>query len=155
MTRTLTLTHDYPAPARAVWDIATDMESYREAMGRLMAFDGLPSGTIEEGQRVDLRVSLFGIMPWQDYSMTVEACDHDAMTFQSDEHGAGVRSWRHHLSVEDTAHGSRLTDRVEVDAGWKTPLFALWARVVYRARHKPRLRMLENRGWCTDGGPAT
>lgn len=145
MPRTITLTHDYPASARDVWEIATDMESYREAMGRLIAFDGLPKGTIEEGQRIDVRVSLFGIGPWQDYSMTVESCDHAAMEFQSDEHGAGIDSWRHHLTVTETPSGSRLTDTVEVDAGVLTPFFAWWAGVVYRARHKPRLRMLAER----------
>lgn len=155
MPRTITLTHDYPAPARAVWEIATDMESYREAMGRLMAFDGLPSGSIEEGQHIDVRVSLFGITPWQDYSMTVVACDHDTMTFQSDEHGAGIKSWRHHLSVKDTPKGSRLTDTVDIDAGWTTPVFAWWAGVIYRARHKPRLRMLAARGFPADSGVLT
>lgn len=150
MPRTITLTHDYPAPARVVWEVATNMDSYREAMGRLMIFDGLPSGSIEEGQKIDVRVSLYGITPWQDYSMTVEACDHDAMTFQSDEHGAGINSWRHRLSVEDIPNGSCLTDSVEVDAGWKTPVFAWWAGVVYRARHIPRLRMLAVRGFPAD-----
>lgn len=154
MPRTITLIHDYPAPARAVWDIATDMDSYREVMGRLMTFDALPSGAITQGQKVDVRVSLFGITPWQDYAMTVEACDHAAMTFQSDEHGAGIKSWRHHLRVEDTQNGSRLTDTVEVDAGWKTPLFVWWAGVVYRARHKPRLRILARQGWPAKTGPA-
>ncbi|SPH22366.1 hypothetical protein ASD8599_03109 [Ascidiaceihabitans donghaensis] len=147
MPRTVTLTHDYPAPARPVWDIATDIDSYKEAMGKLIVFDGLPSGTISEGQTLDVRVSLFGIMPWQDYSMTVETCDHTAMTFQSDEKGAGIKSWRHHLSVIDTPTGSRLIDSVEIDAGALTFFFAWWAGIVYRARHKPRLRMLARGGW--------
>lgn len=155
MPRTITLIHDYPAPARVVWEIATDIDSYREAMGRLMAFDGLPSGSIEQGQKLDVRVSLFGITPWQDYSMNVEACDHEAMTFQSDEQGAGIKSWRHHLSVVDMPFGSQLTDTVVIDAGWATPLFVWWASVVYRARHKPRLKMLADRGWSVDPAPTT
>mgnify|MGYP001801469554 CR=1 FL=1 len=150
MIRIITLTHDYRAPPRVVWNIATDMDAYRTAMGRLIAFDGLPSGTIQTGQRIDVRVSLFGILPWQDYTMTVETCDHDAMTFQSDEHGAGINSWRHHLRVIETSQGCRLIDTVEIEAGWKTPFFAAWARIVYQARHKPRLQMLTERGWPGD-----
>ena len=38
--------------------------------------------------------------------------------------------------------GSRLTDRIEIDAGLLTPLFVMWARYLYKARHKPRMRML-------------
>lgn len=32
MPRTITLTHDYAAPERAVWEVATDMDSYREVI---------------------------------------------------------------------------------------------------------------------------
>ena len=142
MSRTLILTHHYAAPARDVWAIATDVDAYEEVMGRLMSFDGLPSGRIAAGQRIEVRVSLFGVMPWQDYVMSVEDMDDTEMWFQSDEHGAGVKSWRHNCSVEEIAGGCRLTDRVEIDAGWLTPMFVWWAGVVYRARHKPRVRML-------------
>lgn len=144
MARTIVLTHDYPYPARAVWDVATDMDAYRDVMGRLITFDSLPSGRVSQGQRIDVRISVFGVLPWQDYAMTVEAMDDAAMWFQSDERGAGIQSWRHHCSVMAVDGGCRLTDRVEVDAGWKTPVFALWAKAVYRARHGPRLRILGN-----------
>ena len=144
MARTIVLTHHYPYPARAVWDVATDMDAYRDVMGKLITFDSLPSGRVSQGQQIDVRISVFGVMPWQDYAMTVEAMDDAAMWFQSDERGAGIKSWRHHCSVEALDDGCRLTDRVEIDAGWKTPVFALWAKIVYRARHRPRLRILED-----------
>lgn len=145
MSRTITLTHSYPYPARAVWEVATDMDAYRDAMSRLITFDDLPPGRISQGQKIDVRVSLFGVMPWQDYSMAVEAMSDDEMWFQSDEHGAGIRSWRHHCSVVDIEGGSQLRDVVEIDAGWRTPLFAWWAGIVYRSRHQPRLRILSAR----------
>ena len=142
MARTITVTHEYPYSARDVWAVATDFDSLAKVMRKVIVFDRLPRGRIEPGQEVAVRVSLFGMMPWQDYLMRVVEMSDAEMWFQSDEHGAGVKSWRHRCSVVETAEGCRLTDEVEIDAGLMTPLIAWWAGVVYRARHRPRLELL-------------
>lgn len=142
MARKITITHDYPNPARAVWEVATDFAALAKVMRKVIVFDRLPEGRIEPGQEVTVRVSLFGVMPWQDYFMRVEAMSDAEMWFQSDERGSGVKSWRHRCSVVETPEGCRLTDEVEIDAGVMTPVFVWWAGVVYRARHKPRLEIL-------------
>ncbi|WP_424972716.1 hypothetical protein [Dinoroseobacter sp. S76] len=142
MTRSLHLTHDYPYSASAVWHVATDLDHLRAVTEGLLAFRHLPSGAIHEEQILEVEVSLFGRLPFQPYRMVVEALDPVDMSFQSDEQGAGVRVWRHHLQVVPTSEGSRIDERIEIDAGLATPLFMLWARVMYRARHKPRLRIL-------------
>ena len=36
-------------------------------------------------------------------------------------------------------------DRIEIDAGLMTPVFAAWARYLYRARHAPRVKLLQRR----------
>ena len=53
-----------------------------------------------------------------------------------------MTGWHHTLTVTRTPGGARLTDEIVIDAGWLTPMFAAWAKVLYRARHKPRLRLL-------------
>ena len=143
--RTVVLTHDYPVPAGRLWALVTDYDALAEVMQGLASFEGLPSGRTQTGQILDVQVSLLGKLPPQPYRMEVLDCDDVAMVLRSDEKGAGVRSWRHTLRVTPTETGSRLTDRIEIDAGWKTPIFAAWARYMYGARHKPRLRMLSER----------
>lgn len=144
--RTVKLIHDYAAPARDVWQIAIDYDCLSEVMAGLVTFEGLPSGSVQAGQSMTVMVSLFGKLPAQPYHMEVVAFEDDEMRFQSSERGAGVKSWHHTLHVTPTETGCQLSDTIEIDAGWKTWMFALWARYLYAKRHAPRLRILHRRG---------
>lgn len=139
MAKTVTVTHDYPVPAQRLWALVTDYDALADIMKGIVTFEGLPAGRTKTGQKLDVRVSLFGKLPPQPYFMEVLECDEDNMVLRSLEKGAGVKSWHHTLSVTKTASGSRVTDRIEIDAGVLSPVFALWARYLYKARHKPRL----------------
>jgi hypothetical protein len=143
--KTIRLTHDYDAPAADLWALAIDLDALQEVMRGLIAFDGLPSGRVHTGQSCSVMVSLFGRLPAQPYHMDVLECNDDAMILRSSEHGAGVKSWHHTLSVQDTPSGSRLIDVIEIDAGWLTWLFATWAKFLYSKRHAPRVRMLQEK----------
>ena len=144
--RTVTLEHDYPAPAEEVWAIATDLDALKEVMKGLVSFEGLPSGRVHEGQSLTVMVSLFGKLPAQPYFMEILECDDDAMVLRSFERGAGVKSWKHSLTVAPLGTGCRLMEVIEIEAGWLTWVFAAWARFLYRKRHQPRLRLLAERG---------
>ena len=141
--KTVYLTHDYPVAPERLWALATDYDALARVMEGVVTFEGLPEGRVREGQKIGVMVSLFGRLPKQPYRMEVLECDDDRMVLRSSEKGAGVRAWRHTMRVTPTAQGSRLTDRIEIEAGLLTGLFALWARYLYGARHKPRLRLLE------------
>ena len=140
--KTVTLIHDYATGPENLWQLVTDYGCLAVAMEGVIAFEGLPQGRSVTGQKFEVMVSVFGKLPAQLYEMEVLECNDDARLLRSREKGAGVKCWRHTLRVEPTAQGSRLTDQITIDAGLLTPLFALWARYLYRARHKPRLRML-------------
>ena len=140
--KTVTLQHNYDAPAKDLWALATDLDALQEVMDGIVAFEGLPEGRVHEGQVLSVNVSLFGKLPAQPYVMEVLECNDRAMIMRSSEKGAGVKSWCHTLRVEATPSGSRLHDHIEIDAGWMTWAFALWARFLYRKRHAPRVRML-------------
>lgn len=142
MGRTVRLTHEYPVDADRLWALATDLDALAGVSGRLVRFEGLPSGHCRTGQVIDLRVSLFGLLPWRPYRMRVISCDDAARRLVSEEEGMGVALWRHRLSVDATEAGARLTDEIEIEAGWKTPLVARWARMLYARRDAPRRRML-------------
>lgn len=145
------LTHHYPAPPQRVWALATDFAALARACRRFVVFDGLPDGRCAAGQTLTVRASLFGLGPWMDYEMQVAEMDDAAMALRSEEHGAGVKRWSHHLTVAAAPRGAALHDRIEIEAerSWQTPIFAAWARMLYRGRHKPRLQMLAEEGWSS------
>ncbi len=142
MTITVKLSHDYPFSAEHVWAVATGLDHLATVSHGLLKFRDLPSGKIHEGQHIKVQVSLFGKLPYQPYEMTVVSCDPATLSFQSEEVGAGVKSWRHALTVVPTKTGSRIEEEIAVDAGLATWLFATWARYLYRRRHAPRLQIL-------------
>lgn len=142
MTKTVVVTSEYPVPAKTLWELIIDGDKFEEIMAGLVTFDGMPSGNIYKGQHIVVDVSLFGKLPKQKYEMTLTAFDNDKMRFHSSEKGAGVKSWEHTCTVAPTESGCMLRDQIEIDAGMMTPLFAMWAKYLYNARHKPRLRLL-------------
>ena len=146
MAGTVRVTSDYPVSADALWAITKDLDALVEMNSRMVKMEGVPSGDMYGGQVIEATVSLFGKLPPQPYRIDVLTVDDDARCFTSSEHGSGVKSWNHTGRVEETATGSRLIDVIEIDAGWKTPLVVFWANRLYRARHKPRLALLEKRG---------
>ena len=140
--QTIRLTHDYPAPPGRLWALVTDYGALADVMQGLASFEGLPSGRTRTGQRFEVMVRLFGKLPPQPYVMEVLQCDDAGRILRSAEHGMGVRTWRHTLRVTEVPGSSRLSEVIEIDAGWRTPVFAAWVRFMYGARHRPRLRLL-------------
>ena len=103
---------------------------------------GLDGPPLTLGDTKHVQVSLHGLLPWADYEMTLSSFDPVARRAVTQERGASVRSWRHEIAVDPAPQGSQLTDRVTIDAGWPTPLFALWVRVMYLIRVPRRRKML-------------
>lgn len=140
--RVVRLSHVYEHPPQDVWRVATDLDCLKEAVRSLLVFEGMPSGAILEGQVLDVTVSMFGLLPAQPYRMEILEFDTKALRFKSREFGMGVQHWQHSLQVVKHAKGAELIDEVEIEAGWRTPLIAAWARYMYKRRHNPRLKML-------------
>lgn len=106
--QTASLEYEYAAQAQDVWTLATYLDAFKEIMKGFIIFKGLPSCRVYQGQKVTVQVSLFGKQPPQPYFMVVLECDDKAMVLRSFEKGAGVKSWRHTLTVEPLPLGSRL-----------------------------------------------
>lgn len=142
MARVVDLEFEYSYPPDLLWKIVTGLGHLEEVTSGLLSFRGLPKGRIAEGDLLDVEVSILGITPYQPYRMEVVSLNDRERSFQSSERGAGVKSWKHHLKVEPTEHGSRLVEQIAIDAGLMTPVFSAWARYLYKRRHKPRLAIL-------------
>ncbi|MCX7559356.1 hypothetical protein OS190_07215 [Sulfitobacter sp. F26204] len=142
--RTVHIENDYAVAPERLWAVATSYDALAEIMQGLTVFQGLPSGRARTGQKLEIMVSLFGRLPAQPYVIEILECDDDRRVMQASEQGAGVKSWHHTLSVTETATGSRLSDHIQIEAGLLTPVFVLWARYLYQARHKPREKLLQS-----------
>lgn len=146
MTATIESSHDYACAPADLWALVTDFQALAEVCKPLIAFAGLPQGRCEQGMTATVDVRLFGILPPQPYAMKVIEQNDTEMWLRSYEQGAGVKSWRHKLRVTAQGPRSRLTDHIEIDAGFLTPLVAWWGRNLYAHRHKRRLRLLGEPG---------
>ncbi len=144
MPRTIHLCNPYPYPAALVWHVATDLDHLKRAVKSKVRFRNLPSGSIYQGQSLNVDVSLFGVLPFQPYQMTVVSFDPDAFRFVSNEKGAGVKAWNHTLQVVDHGDHCEIHEHIEIDAGALTTAFCLWAKILYQGRHGPRLSILKD-----------
>ena len=147
MTRVVTMSHDYDATPSRLWAVATDWDCLRRAVAGMATFGLLPDKPMQKGQVIHTTISLFGLLPAFPYTLEIREFDEKAMHIESRESGGGIERWEHAIDVEPLDHGSRLRDRLEIAAGWRTPFVAFWARIMLARRHKPRLEMLKkNRG---------
>ena len=142
MATMITMSHDYDAPARELWRIATDWNCLRRAVGKMVIFGPLPDEPMHKGQVIRTTVSLFGVLPAFAYTLKIREFDATAMHLETSESGGGIDRWEHTIDVEPRDHGSRLSDKLVISAGWMTPATALWARIMLSRRHRPRRAML-------------
>jgi hypothetical protein len=149
MTTVVTLSHEYDAPPARLWAIATDWDCLRKSVAGLIGFGSLPDEPIHKGQVIHTTVSLFGLLPAFRYTLEIREFDDVKMHLKSFEHGGGIQRWEHTIDISPNASGSRLDDRLEIAAGWRTPFVAWWARIMLARRHKPRLQMLRQ----SEGSP--
>ncbi|MEO9780188.1 MAG: hypothetical protein ABJH07_13220 [Sedimentitalea sp.] len=143
MARQLTFRHRYPVDADRLFAMAIDLDVLEAVSRPWVQFDHLPSGPAQIGQRIDVALSLLGVLPAQSYSMHVVTCDPEARLLRSEEHGMGIIRLVHELKVEPSDIGALQIDRVVIDAGWRTEIAALWVRLIYRWRHRVLRRLLK------------
>jgi len=142
MRKTLTFENHYPAAPDRVFDLVSDLDTLHAVTRPWIQFHHLPSGPVRTGQVVDVAISVLGLFPARPYRMRVEWCDPTTRQMRTREDGVGVSSLVHDLRVVADGTGARLLDRIEIDAGWKTPLLAVLAWWLYRWRHHVRLRLI-------------
>ena len=142
MPKVLRFEHAYPASADRLFQLVIDLDTLDAVTKPWVQFHHLPSGPVHEGQVIDVALSVFGVFPVRPYRMRVVLCDAQTRRMRSEEDGMGIHRLTHELKVKPGGDGAILYDRVEIDAGWITPLVAAWAWVIYRWRHHIRLRLL-------------
>lgn len=142
MSRTIRLSHHYETTPDEVWRVALDWQALATMSAGSVTYQGLPEGTITEGQVADFQTSAFGVMPWSDYQVKAVEVDPAARRFVTMENGNGVKLWRHVMTIEETPTGALQTDEIEIDAGGMTWLIATLAKRMYAKRDAPRRKLL-------------
>lgn len=86
---------------------------------------------------------LFGIIPIGNQVIGISYPEPEGETrfLRDNGHSSSIKRWDHWVSVTPEGEGTRYQDRLELDAGWRTPIVAAFAKVFY-AHRQSRLRKL-------------
>ncbi len=103
---------------------------------------GKTVSTWEVGSTSAYRFRLFGVIPFGTHTIHIVRFDPDGIS--SCEENEHVPVWNHDITLKavDAKH-TRYTDRVEIQAGWKTVFIWLWANVFYAHRQRKWIRLLK------------
>jgi hypothetical protein len=120
-----------------VWETLKQVDTLRYVTRGLLGFR--PLGPVQEtlrgGETVRVRLLFFHVIPAWAHEIHVVSVDEQARRIETREHGGGVKTWNHTLTVEAAGAGqSRYTDRIEIDAGATTRLVWAYANLFYRYR---------------------
>ncbi len=143
MHKKLTFENSYPVSADRLFALVSDLDTLEAVSKPWVQFHHLPSGQVHTGQKLDVALSLFGLLPVRPYRMHVVSCDTVTRRLRSEEDGMGVHKLTHEVEVNEDGEASVLIDRVDIDAGWLTPIVTVYAWIIYRWRHHIRLRLLQ------------
>lgn len=100
------------------------------------------AGIWEAGAVSAYRLKLFGLIPFGTHTIRILRFDPDGIS--SREGNPHVPVWNHDITLRplDSGH-TEYTDRVEIQAGWKTVFVWLWANAFYAHRQRRWIRLLK------------
>ncbi|MBR5340596.1 MAG: hypothetical protein IK151_01575 [Erysipelotrichaceae bacterium] len=93
------------------------------------------------GSTTSYRFRLFGFIPFGTHTIHIERFDKDMV--KSKEGNEHVPVWNHTIYLKENENGTEYTDKVEIDAGWKTPFIYLWAKAFYAHRQRKWIKILK------------
>ena len=134
----------FPAGRDDVFQKLQRLETLQYIARPYATFD--PAGNIQhtwtEGSTSSYYFRLFGIIPYGIHTIHIIRFDPDVI--RSREGNKHVPVWNHDIRMEVIDdHRTKYTDRVEIQAGWKTVFIWIWANAFYAHRQKKWIRMLK------------
>jgi hypothetical protein len=144
-------------PPDRVWQQLRGPRLFRYLCAPLVTFRPLQPTALPEqwgaGDEYLVRMYLFGLVPlgkqWMRPSLVEPETAPGRQRYQIHDNGSGglCKKWDHWLTAEEAAGGkTRYTDRIDIEAGLLTPVVWLFARVLFRWRHR-RWRRLVRHGF--------
>lgn len=80
-----------------------------------------------------VRMKLFGLLPLgeQVIDISLPSAAPGRFALRDNGHSRWIPRWDHLITIEAVGSATRYTDRVEIEAGWRTPFVWLFARLFY------------------------
>ncbi len=85
-----------------------------------------------------VKLHLFGWLPLGEQVIGIELPPSSAQRFELLDlgHSPLIPKWHHRITLETDDAGTRYTDALDLDAGWRTPLVWAFAWLFYRHRQR-------------------
>lgn len=142
MAKTIRIENFYAVSPEAVWAAAKRFDQLEQLSAGSVAYRGLPSDPVKQGDVINFEVKPFYSSKWNPYTVEMELVDDQNMSFVSMEKGAGIKEWKHTMSVVPEGQGARQIDEIYIDAGFLSGLVAMAAKRMYKKRDLPRRKIL-------------
>ena len=127
------------ASADAIWAAVKTPSAFRFVTRGLLVMPVIRSrsGEWREGETVVGWVFLFGFLPFSRHHLHIARIDDSTRTLSSREFGGLIAMWNHDIEVVPVdSMTCRYRDRIEIEAGFLTPVIAVYARWFYRMRQR-------------------
>ena len=133
----------FPAPRDVVFEKLQKLETLQTIAKPYATFE--PVGSVDPvwtaGSSSDYRFRLFGVIPFGTHTIHILLFDPEGIS--SKEGNEHVPVWNHDITLYplDEYH-TVYTDRVEIQAGWKTVFVWMWAEAFYAHRQRKWIKLL-------------
>lgn len=127
------------APADVVWNAVKTPAAFRFVTRGLISMPAIRQRSDEwhEGETIIGWVFLFRLIPFSRHHLRVEKIDDTTRTLTSREKGGLLRRWDHDIVITPLGQDKcTYRDRIEIDAGFITPVVVQYARFFYRIRQR-------------------
>lgn len=98
-----------------------------------------------------VRLKLFGLLPLGEQTIDISfpSAAPGCFALRDNGHSRLIPRWDHLITIEAADGGTRYTDRVEIEADWRTPFVWLFARLFYAHRQRRWRRLVAQGGLST------
>lgn len=144
------LSSQLPASGDAVWKAVKTPAAFRRVTRGLITMPVINDRSDEwqEGETVIGWVFLFGFVPFSRHRLHISRIDDTTRTLMSREEGGLLKQWDHDIEIVPVSPDSCMyRDRIEIDAGFFTPVVVLYARSFYRTRQRRWRELAKSLAW--------
>lgn len=138
----------FPAPIDEIWEKLQRLDTLQYIAFPYATFK--PVGNTEmrwnEGEVSEFILRLFGFIPMGIHTIHVTQFSREDLAVYTREQNRHVSVWNHRIIIKkiDGSH-CHYTDKVEINAGWKTQIVFLWSRLFYKHRQQKWLKLLRTK----------
>jgi len=143
---TITVSTHFDALADDICSAATTRRLLHFVAAPMVSFTPVGPATLPERlEDADYlwALRIFGFLPFGQQVIGISYPEPEGETrfLRDNGHSASIKKWDHWVSVSPLGDGTRYQDKLEIDAGWQTPVVAVFAKAFYTHRQS-RLRKL-------------